>query len=110
MQINMTSIYMTRGDNESILVSCPERPFSEGDRVELTVRQIPGYGAVLLHKAVGTFTADGKALIKIRPEDTAGLDFGVYSYDVQATFADLGVKTIVRPSRFEVGKENTYDQ
>lgn len=110
MRISATSISMTRGDNEHLLVSCPERPFGEGDRVELTVRRVPGYGAVLLHKAVTAFTAEGKALIELRPEDTAGLGFGVYSYDVQATFTDLGVKTIVRPSPFEVGKENTYGQ
>ena len=36
------------------------------------------------------------------------MDFGTYSYDVQATFTDLGVKTIIKPSVFEVGRENTY--
>lgn len=108
MTINGSDIYMTRGDNEIILVSCRERPFSDGDKVELTVRRVSGYGSVLLHKEVTRFTEDGKALIEITPEDTSALSFGNYSYDVQATFMDLGVKTIVRPSQFTVGKEETY--
>ena len=107
MQVNGTSLRMTRGDNEELRVSCPERPFSAGDAVELTVRRVAGYGCVLLHKRVERFT-DGEALIEITPEDTAGMDFGTYSYDVQATFTDLGVKTIIKPSVFEVGRENPY--
>lgn len=107
MKINGTSMYMTRGDTERLLVTCPERPFGDGDVVELTVRRYEGMGAVLLHKRVAEFSA-GKALITIAPQDTEKLPFGEASYDVQATFTDLGVKTLVRPSSFVIGKENTY--
>lgn len=108
MIITGTDIYMTRGDTERIAVTCPERPFSQGDVVELTVRRFAGAGAVLFHKRVTDF-AEGKAHIAIEPEDTAGLPFCAASYDVQVTFADLGVKTVVKPSKFVIGKENTYD-
>lgn len=107
MRISGTNIYMTRGDTERLTVTCPERPFSEGDMVELTVRAAEAYGAVLLHKRVTEFT-EGAAHITFEPEDTAGLPFCEASYDVQATFSDLGVKTIVKPSAFVIGKENTY--
>lgn len=107
MTINGTDITMTRGDTEHLKVTCPERPFGPGDMVELTVREVEAYGPVLLHKRVTEFT-DGAALIAFAPEDTAGLPFCEASYDVQATFTDLGVKTIVKPSRFVIGKEDTY--
>lgn len=108
MTINGTSIYMTRGDNETILVSCQDRPFQEGDKVELTVRRFSGIDPVLLHKEVTSFTEEGKAVLEFAPEDTAQLPFCIASYDVQATFADLGVKTIIRPSPFEIGREESY--
>ena len=108
MIITGTNIYMTRGDSERLTVSCPERSFVEGDKVELTVRYPAGTGRVLLHKAVTEF-ADGKAVILIAPEDTAKLSFCKASYDVQLTFADGTVKTIIRPSEFEIGAENTYE-
>ena len=101
-------IRMTRGDNEELLVSCPERPFAEGDVVELTVRRQAGVGPALVRKRVTGFT-EGKALISFLPEDTAGLPFCTASYDVQVTFTDLGVKTIVPPADFVIGRENTYD-
>lgn len=108
MKITGTNIYMTRGDSESLAVSCPQRPFAEGDKVELTLRTCAGDGRVLLHKTVTSFT-DGKAIIAINPADTSNLPFCDASYDVQVTFADGTVKTIVRPSKFTIGKENTYE-
>lgn len=107
--IGAAGLRMTRGDDETLIVSCPDRPFAPGDVVELTVRRCPGRGAALIRKRVDAFTEDGKAVACFTPEDTAGLAFGVYSYDVQVTFTDLGVKTIVKPSDFTVGRENTYD-
>ena len=107
MKINGTNIYMTRGDTEPLSVSCPDRPFIAGDMVELTVRQFDGMGPVLIYKKVDVFS-DGKALITLEPQDTEKLPFGEASYDVQATFTDLGVKTIIKPSKFVIGKENTY--
>lgn len=100
------NICMTRGDTEQLVVSCPDRPFAEGDVVELTVRRYKGGGPVLLYKRAETFI-DGKAYLEIRPEDTQKLDFGRASYDVQVTFTDLGVKTIIPPARFVLGPENT---
>lgn len=107
MEINGTDIYMTRGDSERLTVRCPERPFAEGDKVELTVRRYAGTGRKLLHKAVTAFT-EGQAVIVFAPEDTAHLPFCEASYDVQLTLADGTVKTIIRPGKFEIGRENTY--
>lgn len=109
MIITGTSIFMTRGDNEVLTVSCPDKPFTNGDVVELTVRMSAGYGPSLIHKVVTDFTDDGEALVTFEPKDTSSLQFGTYSFDVQVTYADIGVKTIVKPSDFTLGKENTYE-
>lgn len=109
MRVSNTDLYMTRGDTESITISCPARPFDTGDVVEMTVREMPGFGNVLIHKKVTVFTDDGKAVIYIDPHDTSNLAFLEYSYDVQVTFTDIGVKTIVKPSKFVIETENTYD-
>ena len=48
-------------------------------------------------------------MITINPEDTEDLEFGCYVYDVQMTFASGSVKTLVKPAKFFVGGEVTYD-
>lgn len=111
MKIRKHSITMTRGDNEVLIVSLRDKKFTTGDVVELTVRQSAGYGPSLIHKTVTEFDrdgAEGKAVFEFEPKDTQMLNFDTYSYDVQATFQDIGVKTIVKPADFTVGRENTY--
>lgn len=108
MTIKGTSLIMTRGDTESLTVSCPSKPFSVGDVVELTVREAAGFGVPLIHKKVDKFTEEGKAQFIFEPSDTSNMLFGIYSYDVQVTYTDIGVKTIIKPSDFVLGKENTY--
>lgn len=109
MIIKGTSLIMTRGDTELLTVSCPSKPFYDGDIVELTVRKAAGFGPALIHKKVTKFTEDGKAQFEFEPSDTSTLHFGLYSYDVQVTYSDIGVKTIVKPSDLFLGKENTYE-
>lgn len=43
--------------------------------------------------------------LHIDPDDTNGLPFGTYVYDMQITFADGTVKTFVRQSPFIIGEE-----
>ena len=109
------NIAMTRGDSESITVACFEKddggrltplPFQTGDSVFLTLRQ-DAESDIALQKTVTVFT-DGKAIIPIDSDDTAGLDFGDYIYDVQVTWADGTVKTVIPPSRFRLEEEVTW--
>ena len=53
---------------------------------------------------------DGKALAEILPADTKTLPIGRYVYDIQITFADGTVKTVVGPATFEIAAEVTYEQ
>lgn len=108
MNIDMhKNITMTRGDSESITVSCEQEPFAEGDKVTLTVRVSRDDTRKLMQKDVTTFP-DGKALICIDPEDTSSLEFGTYIYDIQLTRSNGVVKTPVK-GKFTVDLEVTYD-
>lgn len=46
--------------------------------------------------------------VTILPEDTAGLDYGEYVYDVQVTTAGGLVDTVITPSKFVVLPEVTF--
>ena len=106
--IGGTTLSMVRGDTETLIVRMPTRPPAEGDILELTVRRRAGSGPALIHKKLTAFP-EGAGTFTFAPEDTEGLEFGTYSYDIQATFSDLGVKTLVKPSDFVLERENTYD-
>lgn len=99
------NISMTRGDSESITVRCNE-PFVEGDTVTFTMRPDVD-DAISLQKAVTDFP-DGNAVIPFYPEDTEGLEFGDYVYDVQLTRADGTVTTLLVPAKFTLKDEVTY--
>lgn len=98
---------ITRGDDKTFVVSVAQKPFTSGDSVTMTVRQRAGQGEALITKTVTTFY-DGKAVIDFVPADTEELAFGTYSYDVEATYQDVGVKTVITPSDFVIGQEDTY--
>ena len=99
------NIEMTRGDSESVTVRCSQ-PFQAGDTVYLTVRE-DAESDIAMQKTVTVFP-DGKAVIGIDSEDTERLDFGDYLYDVQVTWADGTVTTLIAPSRFRLTEEVTY--
>ena len=109
MIIRENNIEMTRGDTEELTVYVPSKAFVAGDIIELTIRKTPAAKLIFLHKTVSDFTEkEGKAVFHFEPEDTASIPWGKYSYDIQATFADIGVKTIIKPSAFVLGEEDTY--
>ena len=113
MIVSGTNLYVTRGDTGAIRIAVSDAagesvPLEDGDVIELTVRERLGASEKMLYKKVTEFI-DGKALITIQPEDTSNLKFKTYVYDIQLTRANGQVKTIVKPSKFVVGSEVTYD-
>lgn len=49
----------------------------------------------------------GSGDIKLTPEDTKGLSYGTFKYDVQLTTADGDVYTVIGPKKFKMLKEVT---
>lgn len=99
---------MTRGDSDSIVVSCPDRPFQAGDEVVFTIKVSEFTPDIILQKRATEFD-EGKAVFEIRPEDTSGLRYGGYKYDIQLTTADGAVITIIKPASFYIEREVTWD-
>lgn len=108
MTVNGINLSMTRGDTESITVSRADgEPFVSGDTVEMTVRKRPE-SEKILYKKVTEFTEDGKAVIVLNSADTESIPFGGYGYDIQLTFADGTVSTIIKNGSIYFDKEYTY--
>ena len=113
MKIKGTNISMTRGDSETIKVTLKDTlgnvvPLVAGDIIRLTVREKMLSPIKIIEKTITEFD-DGQALIAIHPQDTSGLRFTSYVYDIQLTRANGTVKTIITPSRFIVTGEVTYE-
>ena len=105
MEVKGTSLTMTRGDSESIAVTLTGYTAAAGDCIEMTARDLSG--KIVLYKKVDSFV-ENRAVIDILPDDTKGLKFGNYEYDIQLQFGGA-VKTIIKPSRLTIGREVTYD-
>lgn len=112
MKINGFNIEMTRGDSDSITVSCTKdgisHDFTAGDIVYFTVKKSI-YDSVKVIQKIITEFADGKAVIPILPADTRDLSFSTYVYDVQINFFDGSVNTVIPPSSFTILPEVTCE-
>ena len=113
VEIVQNSMTMTRGDTETITIKKTDKdnasvPFSEGDTVYFTVKKSIHDIDKTLQKVVTSFT-DGNALIEISHNDTKDIVCGTYLYDVQLTDKNGVVTTLVKPSRFYIQGEITYE-
>ena len=113
MKVIGTNISMTRGDSESITVSCWDEdnlfvPLVSGEIIFFTVKENTSTDTKILQKIVNIFT-DGKAIIEIAPSDTHELKYKQYVYDVQLNRPHDIVTTIITPSKFTITEEVTYD-
>ena len=109
MKVNGTNLAMTRGDTDSIVVSCPDRLFTEGDELIFTVKKSALTANILIQKKVTQFD-EGKAVFEILPADTQKMYSGAYKYDIQLTTADGTVTTIIKPSLFTLEGEVTWNE
>ena len=106
MKVNGTDISMIRGDSEEIRLNFSGYTLTPGEVVEMTVRKNVRSAEKSLYKKITDFQ-DNVALISIQPQDTSGLAFGDYVYDIQLTYGGR-VKTLVPPSTFTLEEEVTY--
>lgn len=106
MTVNGTDLSMTRGDSEEIVVRLSGYTLKQGDLIEMTVRP-NALSQRALYKRVTNFE-ENQAVISIDPKDTQTMNFGDYVYDIQLTYDNGKVKTIVTPSTFTILEEVTY--
>lgn len=104
-RISNNEITLTRGDSAEFdieLSSCDGEAYEaqEGDIIEFTVKENVYSSEALIHKK-------GNKII-IAPEDTAKMSYKEYVYDVQVTFADGTVDTVIPPSKFKITSEVTF--
>lgn len=111
INVNNYAIAMTRGDSESLTVRKQGGAWTEEETITFTVRE-DAEGDIAFQKTAYLDDA-GAAIIAIEHEDTAGLDFGSYVYDIQYADADGKIHTLIppRPGRlpkFTLTQEATY--
>lgn len=103
------TIKLTRGDTARFSIDITnditesDYTFSKDDTLKFTVKKRVKDEASLISK-----TSIGTTLFHIKPEDTNGMAFGKYVYDVQLSTADGDVYTIIGPATFELLTEVTY--
>lgn len=114
MKVNGTEMYMTRGDNETITVKLEDQngdeiPLIPGDTLYFTVKTSTQTSNITFQKIITSFTEDDEAVIDILPDDTKDERYGDYVYDIQLNTLGGRVITIIKPSKFIIGSEVTYE-
>lgn len=109
---------LTRGDTDSFTIKLFTKETSEstpvkrdlipGDTVYFTVKRSAGFTDKVFQKVITTFV-DGNAEVFILHEDTKDLPIRAYEYDIQVTFNDGMIKTVIPTSPFILEKEVTYE-
>ena len=113
MQIEGTNITMIRGDSETITITMRDPSgnkvdFIDGDTVYFTVKDSTLTQRKILQEVITDFI-EGTALISLIPSDTRGLRPKDYMYDIQLTRDGDIVTTIVKPSKFTILGDVTYE-
>jgi len=97
-------IMLTRGDSASILVEVydldgKQYEIQADDVITMSVKK-PGSDFIAIEK-----TATPEHYIIFNPEDTAGLNIGIYQYQVELRTVNGNVYTIVTPTIFELTED-----
>lgn len=98
-------VKLTRGDTLITEVSISNADgtayeMQEGDSLRFKMTDIPG-GVVLIEKQIPSDTL----ILKLDPSDTNVLPFGEYFFDIQLTYANGNVETILAEGQFDVTAE-----
>ena len=107
-------LYITRGDSYSLTVIIKDQDgnvleLEQEDTVYFTVKKSTETSTIALQKIITSFTEEGYCNIEIEPQDTKEFRYGNYVYDIQVSYANGNVLTIIKPSRLIIGEEVTYD-
>ena len=99
--VSGTTITLTRGDTFVALISITKQdgtPYvpNDGDKVRFAMKAKP---LVVKDIPIDTLT------LTLHPEDTKGLSFGKYVYDIQLTKADGTVDTFITKATIKITEE-----
>lgn len=105
VRVSGDSIYLTRGDTckITIVITQDGEPYtpSEGDRIRFALNKRYAETEPLILRDIPTDTL----LLHLVPEDTKGLEFGKYRYDISLTKENGDVDTFIGPAWFYVTEE-----
>lgn len=104
----MNAIELTRGDTAHFEIEIVDQngdlyELQPEDQLMFTVKKSVYDKNIVLQKRIE------KKQFTITHEDSAGLAYGSYVYDIQLTQANGDVTTIVKPSDFKVTEEVNFD-
>lgn len=103
-------IYLTRGDSARLQVDIAnvsdntEYQLNPEDTLRLSVKRRVNDKDTLFPTKV----LKGTNVFTFTPQDTNGIAFGTYWYDVELTTSSNEVYTVIGPNEFEVGQEVTW--
>ena len=105
-KVKNNTIYLTRGDTfkAQVVINNPDGTVYtpvEGDTVRFALKGYIDETVCLIYKDIPIDTM----LLVIDPEDTKGLEFGSYVYDIQLTKANGDVDTFITASKFKLTAE-----
>jgi hypothetical protein len=100
-------IQMTRGDTVLLTLQITDSngktiELASGDKALFTVKKTTRDKEFIIQKDISG------GVLELDPVDTAQLDYGSYLYDVQLTYADGDVDTIITPTVFSICEEVTF--
>lgn len=109
--INGQSVSLTRGDSAILDVSAHYEDGSaytpaEGDKIYFRVRKKAGLYQVDIEKEVNTSTMQ----LSLAPEDTRGLNFGEYRYELELVTAGGFHSTFIANQPFNITEELEDEQ
>lgn len=110
LQITSNEVSLTRGDSADLHVIIYDLEgnvyeLQTGDTLTFTMKYNCITEDIIIQKDI---TED--STIHIHPEDTNGLNYGTYWFDVQLTKEDGKVYTVIDPHKFNITKEVTFDE
>ena len=106
LDVQNEKIYLTRGDTAYLdveLTTSSGEPYTPtyGDKLYFRLKKSVNKGSLLLEREININTLT----LELSPEDTAGLDFGSYCYEVELVTALGQHFTVIENAAFILGAE-----
>lgn len=107
LEVNGTTIRLTRGDTAALVVSLmydtgAEYDLNANSHVIFRLKTSPSAADMLIEKELNISTEDNTAVLSLSPEDTEALNFSTYRYEIELITESDQHYTVICNSNFEV--------